>query len=312
VAGILVTGAAGFVGGHLLPALRAAFAGAPIVGTGLAGDADEILDITDRAAAARLLARLQPDFCIHLAGISAIGAAKADPGLAWDVNFHGTLNIAGGILAGAPACRMIFISSSECYGGSFRPGLRLDESAPLAPMNLYAATKAAAEMALCALAADGLRLLRLRPFNHTGPGQREDFVVPAFAGQIARIEAGQAPPEIAVGALTPERDFLDIRDICAAYVASVAHFDSLPNNQVLNLCSGRAVTIGDVLGRLLALSRCPITVRQDPGRLRPVEIARATGDPARALAALNWQPRCSLDQTLRSVLEAARRGVSAP
>jgi GDP-4-dehydro-6-deoxy-D-mannose reductase len=258
-----------------MAASRAAFPASGIIGTSRGPGQDEILDITDAEQARELFFRLQPDICVHLAGIAAVGAARSNPRLAWDVNLQGSLNIAGAILAAAPQCRLVFVSSSECYGESFKPGLKLDETAILAPMNLYAATKASAELALGVLAGEGLRLLRLRPFNHTGPGQTEDFVVPAFAAQIARIEAGLAAPEMAVGALQPERDFLDIRDVCAAYVAAIRHFDDIPNNQVINIASGRPVRIGAMLDMLLAFSSRLIAVRQDPARLRPVEIPLA-------------------------------------
>ncbi len=297
---ILITGAGGFVGSHVLPALTAAFPMATLFATGL--DAPARLDITDRQEVDGFFAGNQPDACLHLAGISAIGAAKADPDRAWAVNLHGSLNIAHAILAHAPQCRMIFVSTAEAYGASFKAGIALDEDAPLAPMNLYAATKAAADIALGALASEGLRLLRLRPFNHTGPGQLPNFVVPAFASQIARIEAGLAPPELLTGALTPERDFLDIRDVCTAYQAAIARFDELPANSILNIASGRPVPIGQVLQRLLALSTRPITAREDAARLRPVEIGRAAGDAALAQRLLGWAPRWTLDETLAGVL----------
>jgi GDP-4-dehydro-6-deoxy-D-mannose reductase len=303
---ILVTGAAGFVGRHLAPGLQGAFPAANIIGTSQDADADENLNITNRGQAREIISRLQPDICVHLAGISAIGHARADPRLAWEVNLHGTLNLAEAILAAAPECRLIFISSAECYGGSFKPGLPLSETAALAPLNLYAATKAAAELALGAMTGDGLRLLRLRPFNHTGPGQKEDFVVPAFAGQIARIEAGLARPEISVGALDPERDFLDIRDVCGAYIASIKMIGGLANNQIINIASGRAVKIGVILEMLLARAKCEISVRQDPARLRPVEISRAIGDASLAAEILHWRPQFRLEETLDSVLNFAR------
>jgi GDP-4-dehydro-6-deoxy-D-mannose reductase len=303
---ILVTGAGGFVGRHLAPRLRAAFPAASIIGTSQDADADDIFDITDRGQAREIIARLRPDICVHLAGISAIGQARANPRRAWEVNLHGTLNIAEAILAAAPDCRLIFISSAECYGASFKPGLPLSETAALAPLNLYAATKAAAELALGAMAGAGLHLLRLRPFNHTGPGQTEDFVVPAFAGQIARIEAGLARPEIAVGALDPERDFLDIRDVCAAYIAGIRMIGAMANNQIINIASGRAVRIGAILELLLARAKCEISVRQDPARLRPVEIARALGDAGRAAEILDWRPQFGLEETLDTVLNFAR------
>jgi GDP-4-dehydro-6-deoxy-D-mannose reductase len=301
---ILITGADGFVGRFLRPALQGAFPDAEILATGLA--AAQKLDVTDAAAVEYLFNSFQPDACVHLAGIAAIGSAKAHPGLAWAVNFHGSLNVGQAILAVIPQCRMIFISSAEVYGASFKSGAALDETALLAPLNSYAATKAAAELALGAMTSDGLRLLRLRPFNHTGPGQSEAFVVPAFAGQIARIEAGLAKPEIAVGALEPERDFLDVRDICAAYAAGLRVFDQLANNSVLNLASGVAVRIGDILDRLLAQARVKITVTTDPERLRAVEIARAVGDASAARRLLGWQPSHTLAETLNTVLAAAR------
>jgi GDP-4-dehydro-6-deoxy-D-mannose reductase len=309
---ILVTGAAGFAGTHLLPALRAAFPEARIVGTGLHTSGEiKALDITARDAVHEFIASLQPDVCFHLAGIAAISAARANPQQAWAINLHGTLNIADAIASGAPHCRLIFISSADCYGASFKSGLALDEHALLAPMNLYAATKAAADLALGARAAEGLRLLRLRPFNHTGPGQNEDFVVPAFAGQIARIEAGLMPPEIAVGALDSERDFLDIRDICAAYVSCVAHDEDLPQSEIFNLASGRAVKIGAMLDMLLARAKCPITIRTDPARLRPVEIPRARGNASRAATMLGWTQEYRLDETLDTVLDFARQQTTA-
>jgi GDP-4-dehydro-6-deoxy-D-mannose reductase len=304
---ILVTGAGGFVGRHLMPALAQAFPEAILLGAGQNGSADISLDITDINAVTAAFRAHQPDFCIHLAAIAAISAAKSDPALTWQVNFFGALNVGQAILAAAPTCNLLFISSSEVYGESFKPGLALDERAPLAPMNLYAASKAAAEMGLCALAAEGLRVARLRPFNHTGPGQSEAFVVPAFAGQIARVEAGLAPPEMVVGTLETERDFLDVRDVCRAYIACLQTFDTLPNNQVINIASGLPVKVQRMLDLLLAQSKVAIAVRQDPARLRKAEIMRAAGiaDVARQL--LNWRPLVPLEATLGWTLQEFRR-----
>jgi GDP-4-dehydro-6-deoxy-D-mannose reductase len=302
---ILVTGAGGFAGQYLLPILRVRFPASHIIGA-----AREALDVTDAPAVDAALARWQPDVCIHLAGIASVSAARAAPDRAWAVNLHGALNVAHGILRAAPHCRMIFVSSAECYGGSFNAGVALGETAPLAPLNLYAATKAAAELALGALAGEGLRLLRLRPFNHTGPGQSEAYVVPAFAGQIARIEAGLAPPEIFVGALDPEREFLDVRDVCNAYALAVEKFDELPNNQILNLASGKPLRIGAMLDYLLSLAECRVTIRRDPARLRPAEIMKSFGNAALAETLLGWRPAVQAEDTFASLLFAARRGTS--
>jgi GDP-4-dehydro-6-deoxy-D-mannose reductase len=307
---ILVTGAGGFVGRHLIPALAEAFPGTKMIGTGQNGGADISLDITDPGALRAAFESFQPDICVHLAAIAAIGAAKGDPELTWRVNFFGALNVGQAILEASPSCRMLFISSSEVYGASFKPGIPVDETTPLAPMNIYAASKAAAEMGLCALAAEGLRIVRLRPFNHTGPGQSEAFVVPAFAGQIARIEAGLAPPEMVVGALDTERDFMDVRDVCHAYIACIRDFDALQNNQVINIASGGSIKIQKILDLLRAQSKIVIAVRQDPARFRRAEIMRAAGRADVARQALNWQPGIPLDETLAAVLLDARRQAS--
>ncbi len=302
-----MTGAGGFVGQHLLPVLQAGFPATRIIGTGLTPGAHKLLDITNRDAVRDVMLSFQPDFCIHLAGIAAVGAARADPRRAWEVNLQGTLNLADAILAVAPHCRFIFISSADCYGTSFKLGLSLDETAPLAPVNLYGATKAAAELALGAMVGEGLRLLRIRPFNHTGPGQTEDFVVPAFAGQIARIEAGLAPPEISVGALDFERDFLDIRDVCNAYKLCIEKFDDIPNNRIINIASGRAVKIATLVDKLLGMAKCQISVRQEQSRLRLVNVPRTIGNPSVARLLLEWEPHFTIDQTLEAVLCHARQ-----
>jgi GDP-4-dehydro-6-deoxy-D-mannose reductase len=309
---VLVTGAGGFVGRHLLPALAAAFPAAKIIGTGQNGGTDISLDITDITAVKAAFESFQPDICVHLAAIAAISAAKGDPDLTWRVNFFGALNVGQAIMAAAPACKMLFISSSETYGASFRPGTPLDETAPLAPMNIYAASKAAAEMGLSALSAEGLRLIRLRPFNHTGAGQSEAFVIPSFAGQIARIEAGLAPPEMVVGTLETERDFLDVRDVCRAYIACIEHFDRLPNNQVVNIASGQPLKVQNILDLLLAQSNTAIAVRQDSARLRKAEIMRAAGIANIARDTLHWQPRIPLGETLAWILQESHRQARLP
>ena len=205
---VLVTGAEGFVGRHLLRALPP---GTQALTPGF--------DVTDPAATAAALEHARPDAVIHLAAIAAPMDARRDPARAWAVNLHGTLTLARAILDQAPRALLLFAGTADAYGASFRPGTPLDETAALAPQNTYGATKAAADLALGAMVADGLRLVRARPFNHTGPGQTDAYVVPAFAHQAARIAAGHQPPVMHVGALHPERDFLDVRDVVAAYAA---------------------------------------------------------------------------------------------
>lgn len=295
---ILMTGASGFVGGHLLPALRSAFPNAEI----FSGH----VDVADRLAVGSAVRRARPDACVHLAAISNVPTAGRDPGNAWQVNLHGTLNLAQALLEHARDCRLLFASSAEIYGRSFTSGVALDETALLAPMNNYAATKAAADLALGAMVNDGLKVVRLRLFNHTGPGQSEAFAVPAFARQIARIEAGLQEPPLKVGGLDSKRDFLDVRDVCGAYAACLGKPD-LPPGTILNIASGVPRRIGDILEALLALSNVKIDVATDAGRLRGSEIASASGDHTLARKALGWEPKIPWQQTLADVLADWRK-----
>jgi len=227
------------------------------------------------------------------------------------VNLHGSLSLARALLAHAPGCILLYVSSAEIYGRSFTAGHALNEAAVAAPMNTYAATKAAADMALGAMLGDGLKLIRMRPFNHTGPGQTADFAVPAFARQIARIEAGRQEPVLNVGALDPLRDFLDVRDVCDAYVACLKRAEALAAGSIFNIASGVPRNIGDVLRRLLELSGVKAEISTGKKLLRPSEIPLALGDASAARAALDWAPRIAWDTTLRDVLEDWRARVAA-
>ena len=300
---ILVTGAAGFVGRRLLPALAAAFPQAAVV--------PSAFDLRDPAAIQAALRADPPDACVHLAAIAAIAEARSDPGAAWQVNLHGSLALARGLLAEAPGCVLLHVSSADAYGASFRSGAALDEAAPLAPMNTYSATKAAADLALGAMAGEGLRIIRARPFNHTGPGQSGAYVVAAFARQVARIAAGLQPPVLQVGALDSRRDFLDVRDVCAAYALCLARADAIPSGTILNIASGTARRVGDVLADLLALAGLDVPVQTEAARLRPSDIPTACGDPSAARALLGWAPRIPWGDTLADTLADWRGRVAA-
>ncbi len=298
---ILVTGASGFVAGHLLPRLRAAFPDTVLTLCG-GGPGMVALDVTDTAAVDALVASVRPDACVHLAAVSAIPAAQGDPDLAWRVNLHGTLALARALLRHAPACAFLFVSSADIYGRAFRSGIALDERAAPAPTNTYGATKAAADLAVGALAAEGLRAVRLRPFNHTGPGQSDSFVVAAFARQVARVAAGLQPPVLQVGALDPFRDFLDVRDVCDAYVACLQRCDALEPGAILNIASGVPRRIGDVLDALQRLAGVQARLETGTALLRPADIPIACGDATLARHLLGWAPRIAWEDTLRDVL----------
>jgi GDP-4-dehydro-6-deoxy-D-mannose reductase len=202
----------------------------------------------------------------------------------------------------------MFVSSAEVYGQSLKSTTPVDETALLQPMNPYAASKAAADILVRQAAAAGLSATVVRPFNHTGEGQSEAFVVPSFAGQIARIEAGLQPPTLLVGNLDDERDFLDVSDVINAYDLLLTQRSSGEARGTFNVSSGVAIRIGDLLEKLLSLAKVRIEVSIDPDRLRPAPIPKVVGDSTR-LRRLGWTPRASLDDTLSAVLDERRRAL---
>ncbi len=310
---VLVTGAGGFVGPYLLAALRERFGPEiEILATGKHEDGKtgtemRRLDITEPDAVAEIIRAFSPTHLFHLAGIAAPMAAGANPEAAWKVNVAGTLNIARAVMDHAPECTLFSVGSGLVYGESANAGVALDEKTLLVPLEDYSVTKAAADLALGALAKRGLKCVRLRPFNHTGRGQEEAYVVPAFAMQIARIEAGKQPPQISVGNLEAERDFLDVRDVVRAYVKAAEHAGELEPGCIINVASGQARRIGDILDALLSLSETRIEIVQDPKRMRPSDIPRYVGNADFAMNVLGWRPEHEFSETIADVLDDCRR-----
>jgi nucleoside-diphosphate-sugar epimerase len=299
---ILITGATGFVGRHLTVALAFAFPDATLF--------TREFDITDPTEVGNAVAASMPDVCLHLAAISTNAMAIPDETHAWAVNLHGTLHLAGAILRHAPDCQLLFVSSADAYGASFRSGDKLTESAPLAPLNLYGTTKAAADLALGAMAGQGLRVVRLRPSNHTGPGQSSGLVVAAFARQVARVAAGLQPAVIEVGNLEPRRDFLDVRDVCAAYVACISRREVIGPGEIFNIASGEARRVGGVLDALLAIAGVKAEIRVDARRTRTTDVNLAWCDATHAKDVLGWASVTPWQQTLRSVLDDWRHRIA--
>ena len=310
---VLVTGALGFVGPYLVEALRRSYENnIEIIATAKKAGQHAMLgpvraiDVTDRTAVEDAIVGSNPTHVMHLAGIAAPTAVNADPDEAWRVHLQGTLNLARVILKRAPDCWLINVGSALVYGESAKAGRALDENALLAPLDEYSASKAAADLALGPLIRSGLKCIRLRPFNHTGPGQSEAFVAPAFAVQIARIEARLAPPIICVGNLDAQRDFLDVRDVANAYALVMKNLERLESGTVLNIASGIPRRISDILASLIARSRVEISVEQDPMRQRPGDLPILLGDASRARRLLHWRPEYSFEDTLTALLNDCR------
>ena len=307
---ILLTGAAGFVGHHLTGILKAG--NFDVMATSKdapAGAAIAELDVTDPAAVHAAVTAIKPTHIVHLAGLPTVAGATANPDEAWHVNVIATLNIARAVLSCAPDCVLIFAGSGEVYGTSLTTHRPVNEATLIAPTNEYAATKAAADLALGAMAVRGLKSIRFRPFNHTGPGQSEDFVIPAFAAQIARIEAGLQPPVIRVGNLDAERDFLDVRDIARAYALAIEKSGAIAAGTIVNLASGAPRRIGDVLDFLLSQSSHRIAIEVDPARARSHDVTVSTADASAAKRLLGWVPQTPLNETLADVLAYWRQRI---
>ncbi len=235
----------------------------------------------------------------------AAGGAEAQT---WAVNLGGTLNLALAVARHVPEATVLFASSSEIYGRSFGP-TPIGEDAMPEPGNAYARSKLLAEQVLTQVLPAAARLIVARPFNHTGPGQREDFVMPSFAGQIARIEAGLQPPVLKVGNLDAQRDFLDVRDVAAAYIALLDASSRLPARFTCNIATGLARPMREMLETLRRLAQVPFSVEVDPARLRPSDIPFAAGCPDRLRNATGWAAAIPLEATLSAVLEDARRRI---
>jgi GDP-4-dehydro-6-deoxy-D-mannose reductase len=306
---ILFTGATGFVGHYLAPAMFRAFPDASRLILRRKNDLvsrrgwDETdADLLDSKAVEAAIARFQPDLVLHLAAQASVEASVDAAEATWRLNFDGALSLAGACSRHAPDATFFFVSSSEVYGESFRDGAAR-EATPLKPMSVYARSKAAAESMLSDVLRPRARLIIVRPFNHTGPHQDRRFALPAFAAQIAAIEAGRKAPRLDVGNLDAARDFLDVRDVCAAYVGLLRHSPELPPRSVFNVGSGKTHTIRQLLEALRGLSRRDFDVAIDPARLRPSDIPIALGDSGKLLSATGWKPEIPIAETLGALLD---------
>jgi len=289
---IVVTGSKGFVARWLLEDLAAR--GDEVIGL------DAEVDITDGPAIADAITAAAPDAICHLAAQASVGASWKDQSATYAVNTFGALNVLEGALACNHQPRVLLISSSEVYGRVTPDELPVGEDHPFAPVSPYAASKAAAELiGLQAWLGKGLEVVRARPFNHTGPGQRPDFVVPGLARQVAAAVASGAGV-LETGNLAARRDITDVRDVVRAYRDLV---DLGAAGEVYNVCRGEAVSIEEVARRLLAIAGVELEIVVDPARVRPVDLPELRGDPTRLRAATGWAPQIPLEDTLAAVLE---------
>jgi GDP-4-dehydro-6-deoxy-D-mannose reductase len=322
---VLVTGAGGFVGPHLVRALAAR--GHAAWGSGLeaapppvlAGDAAvagwtrwDVADDGDDAIAG-LFARGGVDAIVHLAGQASAARSFDDPVGTARVNFGGTLRLLEAARRATFPGPIVVAGSSEAYG-RIPAGRPCDEDTPLAPLSPYGVSKAAADHATRVYAQSfGLRSVVTRAFSHTGPGQASAFALASWARQIAGFEAAaergeRGPFRLQVGNLEPVRDYGDVRDVARAYALLL---DKGEPGTAYNVATGRGTKLRDLVGLLVAQARVPIDVEEDAARLRPNDLNYLVGDPTRLSAATGWSPAIPLAETLSALLEDARAARSS-
>jgi GDP-4-dehydro-6-deoxy-D-mannose reductase len=311
---ILITGAGGFVGGHLAEYLLTQpdiiIDAAVFTPLGQNPRLDNLkvnrhqMDLREAEAVGCLIEAAQPDMVIHLAALASVGQSFKNPWNTLENNILAQINLLESVRKTRPQTRVLVISSAEIYGAA--GGTRgLDESTPFEPANPYSVSKVTQDMlGLQYYIAHHIPVIRARPFNHIGPGQGSGFVAADFASQIAAIEARQREPVIFVGNLAAERDFTDVRDVVRAYHLMLTHGQP---GDVYNVCSGRAYSIQYLLDTLLSYSTVEIEVRQDPARMRPSDVPRRVGDASKLRQHTGWEPVIPFEQSLLDILNDWRQ-----
>lgn len=311
---VLITGIAGFVGSHLAERLAPRF---DVWGTRIDGNAANLsgiegvnlvkCDLLDRKAVEEVMERTRPDFVFHLAAQSMPSFSFNHPEETLKTNIFSTLNIFETVLKYAPGAVVLNIGSGDEYGDAASDILPVSEKAELKPLNPYAVSKVTQDLlAFQYWRSRALKVVRARPFNHFGPRQSDSFVTSEFARQIAEIEAGiRKEKAIEVGNLGTAKDFLDVRDVVAAYELLVEK-GSL--GEAYNVCSGRATSIKEIAETLISFSPEEIMIKEDPSRRRPTETAAIYGDASK-LRTLGWAPKYTLRESLESIIEYWRGAV---
>ena len=319
---VLVTGAAGFVGGHLLRALTTE--GSILVvaawrrpSHGRAGptpseprgprDVPTVLwrdvDLLDPETVAESIHELRPTRIYHCAGVASVHDSWSQTLATLEGNVRGTDNLLRAVAAAGIPSRVLVPGSALVYQPSNRA---IRETDPLGPVSPYGLSKLAQEMLAQRYAEEGMEVLLTRSFTHIGPGQAAAYAASSFAQQIAEIEARRSAPVIKVGALDARRDLTDVRDTAKAYIALMER--GTPG-RLYNVCSGLAHRMSDVLDGLIALATVAVTVDIDASRLRPSDSPLLLGDRTRLTSETGWEPRLPLAQTLKDLLDGWRGAV---
>ena len=313
---VLVTGASGFSGSHLVEDLVAKgdevhcllHSPAPSEQQYLRAVEQSITihigDIRHAEGLRDTVSAIRPNRVYHLAGLSSVRRSLTDEETTYTVNVLGTANLLNAVRAGAADAKILVVGSAEQYGCSGNVSGRLDEQTPQYPLTPYGASKAAAELvALQQVRAHGLHVVCVRLFNLAGPRQSPDFVCSDWAKQLAEVRGGMRPPRIATGNLQVTRDLSDVRDVTRLYRPLLERGAA---GETVNLCSGKGTTTRHVLDTLLAVAGLTgkVEVEQAPSRIRRVEVPSLVGDPSyvEQLLGKEHSPATPLETTLKDTL----------
>jgi len=312
---VLITGISGFVGSHLAELLLEQ--GMEVYGTiRWRSKLDNIIhiqnklklietDIKDAHSMQKTIDDVEPDYIFHLAAQSFVPTSWKAPSETVGTNILGTLNLFEAIRNSNVDPRVQVAGSSEEYGKVLPDELPIKETNPLRPLSPYAVSKVATDLLGYQYHQSyGLKIVRTRAFNHTGPRRGEPFVTSNFAKQVAEIEKGLKEPVIHVGNLTAHRDFTDVRDIVNAYWLSV---HKCKFGEVYNICSGVARGIQSVLDLLQDMTDLKIEVKQDPDRMRPSDVEILKCDCSKFKKRTSWEPKIAFKDTMRDLLDYWRK-----
>ena len=262
-------------------------------------------DILDKAQITNVLEMVRPDYIFHLAAQSSVSVSWKNPALTIDVNIKGGINVLDAIRELDYKPRTLLIGSGEEYGHIRQEDCPIKEDTVLRPGNIYAATKSCQNMlgSIYASAYD-MDVVMVRAFNHIGPNQTPIFVVADFCKQVAEIEKGIKEPVMYVGNLSAKRDFTDVRDVVQAYAMLVKEG---ARGETYNVGTGHALAIQEILDKIISLSTSKIEVQVDPDKLRPVDVPIIEPDISKINKCTGWEPKISLEQTLKETLEYWRK-----
>lgn len=306
----LITGITGFAGSHLAELLLSR--GHRVYGTIRVRSRTENIehlmdqlnlvecDLTDAGSVDRLFSQVEPRYVFHLAAQSFVPTSWREPVLTFQTNAIGQINLLEAIRRHGYDPVIQIACSSEEYGAVRPEEIPITEETPLRPLSPYAVSKVAQDLlGYQYFKSWGMRIIRTRAFNHTGPRRGEQFVASNFAKQLVEIELGMRPPIIEVGNLEAKRDFTDVRDIVRGYLMVVEEGEP---GEVYNLCSGRSVKIERLLEMLIALSGLEVEIRPDPARMRPSDLPVLEGDYSKFHQRTGWRPEIELEQTLSDLI----------